>query len=126
MKKMFFALVVLFSMTFVFNLTAQNKKKVVGLWKYEVAQAPYGYEKGTLEVKGLKKELSGEVKFNSGDIVKLQKMTISNDTLRANVYVDSENVDVVAKIGNTKMEGFVNTSMGKMILKADKVVENKK
>ena len=124
MKKIFFALVVLFS--FVFVLTAQNKKKAVGVWKYEVAQAPYGYERGTLEVKELKKEFSGEVKFNSGNSVKLQKMTLSNDTLRANLFVDSEYVDVVAKISNTKMEGFVNTSMGKMTLKADKVVENKK
>ena len=124
MKKIFFALVVLFS--FVFVLTAQNKKKAVGVWKYEVAQAPYGYERGTLEVKNLKNVFSGEVKFNSGNSVKLQKMTLSNDTLRANLFVDSEYVDVVAKISNTKMEGFVNTSMGRMSLKADKVVENKK
>ena len=126
MKKIIFALVVLFSMTFVFNLTAQNKNKAVGVWKYEVAQAPYGYEKGTLEIKELKNELMGEVKFNSGNSVKLQKMTMSNDTLRAKVLVESESVDVVAKLSQTKMEGSVNTSMGKMSLKADKVVENKK
>ena len=124
MKKMIFALVILLSMTFV--LTAQNKKKVVGVWKYEVAQAPYGYETGTLEVKELKNELSGEVKFNSGNSVKLQKMTLSNDTLRANAFVDSETVNIIAKISNTKMEGSVNTSMGKLSLKADKVIENKK
>ena len=126
MKKVFLVLVVLFSIGFVFSLTAQNKKKAIGVWKYEVSQAPYGYDKGTLEIKEHEKELSGVVKFNSGNSVQLQKVTMINDTLRANVFVDSENVDIVAKINTTKMEGSVNTSMGKMNLKADKVVENKK
>ena len=126
MKKIFLALVVLFSAVSLFSLTAQNNKKVVGVWKYEVSQAPYGYDKGTLEVKELKNVFSGEIKFNSGNSVTLQKVTLSNDTLRANVFVDSESVDIVAKINNTKMEGTVNTSMGKMSLKADKVAENKK
>ena len=126
MKKVNLALIVLFSAVSLFSLTAQNNKKVVGVWKYEVSQAPYGYDKGTLEVKELKNVFSGEVKFNSGNSVTLQKVSMSNDTLRANVYVDSESVDIVAKINNTKMEGTVNTSMGKMSLKADKVIENKK
>ena len=126
MKKVYLALIVLFSAVSLFSLTAQNNKKVVGVWKYEVSQAPYGYDKGTLEVKELKNVFSGEIKFNSGNSVTLQKVTLSNDTLRANVFVDSESVDIVAKINNTKMEGTVNTSMGKMSLKADKVIENKK
>ena len=126
MKKVYLALIVLFSAVSLFSLTAQNNKKAVGVWKYEVSQAPYGYDKGTLEVKELKNVFSGEVKFNSGNSVTLQKVSMSNDTLRANVYVDSESVDIVAKINNTKMEGTVNTSMGKMSLKAEKVIENKK
>ena len=126
MKKMFFALVVLFSIASVFSLTAQNNKKAVGVWKYEVSQAPYGYDKGTLEIKELKNDFSGVVNFNSGNSVKMQKVTMSNDTLRANLFVDSESVDIVAKISNTKMEGTVNTSTGRMSLKADKVVESKK
>ena len=51
---------------------------------------------------------------------------MSNDTLRANVFVDSESVDIVAKITNTKMDGFANSSQGRMSLKAEKVIENKK
>ncbi|MGV8964067.1 MAG: hypothetical protein ACOH2V_11905 [Candidatus Saccharimonadaceae bacterium] len=125
MKKLLFTLFVVFSISLVFNLTAQNKKKAIGVWKYEVAQAPYGYDKGTLEIKDHKNEFSGVIKFNSGNSVELQKISMSNDTLRANVFVDSENVSIVAKISNSKMEGFVNTSMGNMSLKADKVVENK-
>lgn len=125
MKKIIFALVVVFSMVFVFSLTAQNKKKAAkGVWKYEIEQAPYGYDKGTLEIKEYEKEISGVVNFNSGYSVQLQKMTMSNDTLRAYIFVDSESIDIVAKIGKTKMEGTANSSMGRMNFKADKVVEN--
>lgn len=49
-----------------------------------------------------------------------------NDTIWANVYVESENVEIVAKISNSKMKGSVNTSMGVMSLEADKVVDSKK
>ena len=126
MKKITFVLIVVFSMVSLFSLTAQNNKNAIGVWKYEVADAPYGYDKGTLEIKELKKEFSGVVNFNSGNSVELQKVTMSNDTLRANVLVDSEYIDIVAKISNAKMEGSVNTSMGKLYLKADKVVELKK
>ena len=40
MKKMFYAFVILFTTTSVLTLTAQNKKSVVGKWKYEVTEAP--------------------------------------------------------------------------------------
>ena len=48
-----------------------------------------------------------------------------NDTIWANVYVDAENVEIVAKINKSKMKGSVNTSMGAMSLEADKVVDAK-
>ena len=125
MKKFFYASVILFTMTSVFGLSAQNKKAAVGKWKYEVAQAPYGYNKGVIEIKEVKDKLTGEVNFSSGQDVKLQKLTMRNDTIWANVYVDAENVEIVAKINKSKMKGSVNTSMGAMSLEADKVVETK-
>lgn len=125
MKKMFFAFVILFTTTFVFTLSAQNRKSVVGKWKYEVAEAPYGYTEGTIEIKALKETLTGEVNFNSGQVVKMQKLTMRNDTIWGSMYVDSENVKLTAKISNSKMKGSVNTSMGEMSLKADKVVDKK-
>ena len=120
---MFYAFVVLFTTVCVFGVSAQDKNKPVGKWKYEVEQAPYGYNKGTLEIKKQKEALMGELNFSSGNGVKLQKLTMRNDTIWANAYVDSEYIEIVAKISNSKMEGLVDTSMGKMIFKADKVVE---
>ena len=124
MKKVLYAIIFLFTMTSVFALSAQNKK-AVGKWKYEVAQAPYGYSNGVLEIKQEKDKLTGQVNFSSGEDLKLQKLTMRNDTLRANVYVESENVEIIAKISNSKMKGSVNTSMGVMSLEADKVIETK-
>lgn len=125
MKKVFYAAIALFAITSVFGLSAQNKKAAVGKWKYEVAQAPYGYNKGILEIKEVKDKLTGEVNFISGEDLKLQKLTMRNDTIWASVYVDSENVKIVAKINKSKMKGSVQTSMGVMNLEADKVVETK-
>ena len=125
MKKLFYAFVILFITASGLTLSAQNQKDVVGNWKYEVAQAPYGYNEGTIEIKNLKDKLIGEVNFHSGQAVKMQKLTMRNDTIWANIYVDSENVQLIAKISNSKMKGSVNTSMGEMTLKADKIVEPK-
>lgn len=129
MRKMFYAIVVLFTISSVFALSAQTKKKAVGKWKYEVAQAPYGYTNGVLEIKetkDAKDALTGEVRFSTGEDLKLQKLTMRNDTIWGNMYVDSENVKIVATITDLKMKGSVHTSMGIMNLEADKVVDAKK
>lgn len=125
MKKVFYAIVILSTMTSLFGLSAQNHKSAVGKWKYEVVQAPYGYNKGVLEIKEVKDKLVGEVNFGSGQDMKLQKLTMRNDTIWANMFVDSENIEIVAKINKSKMKGTVNTSMGVIGLEADKVVEAK-
>lgn len=123
MKQFNLFLMLFFACTFVSLTNAQVKvgKKVVGDWKYEAAQAPYGYDKGVISIKEQKDALSGDVKFDSGYSVKLQSVSFKNDTLRISVYVESEYVDVVTKVTGNKMEGTVNSSMGKMAIKADKV-----
>lgn len=126
MKKIIYAVVILVAMTSLSDAHAQTKKKAVGKWKYEVAQAPYGYNKGVLEIKETKDALTGEVSFSSGEELKLQKLTMRNDTIWGNLYVDSEDVKIVATISNLKMKGSVHTSsMGVMSLEADKVVDSK-
>lgn len=123
--KVFYATIVLFAITSVFGLGAQNQKAAVGKWKYDVPQAPYGYNKGVLEIKEVKDKLTGEVTFSSGQDMKLQKLTMRNDTIWANMYVDSESIEIVAKIDKSTMKGSVHTSMGVIGLEAEKVVEVK-
>lgn len=115
-----------FVLTFGFNLIAQNKASVVGNWKYEVPQAPYGYEKGNINFSEKENVLSGDLVFNSGYSVTLNNVTLKNDTLSANVYVEGERVSIVAKVLKNTLNGTVDTSMGKMNLKAEKVETDKK
>ena len=77
-------------------------------------------------MKETKDALTGEVTFTSGQSTKLQKRTMRNDTIWANVYVYGENVEIEAKISELKMTGLVDTSIGVLSLKADKVVDAKK
>ena len=125
MKKIILATIVLFAITSLFGLSAQNQKAAVGKWKYDVPQAPYGYNKGVLEIKEVKDKLSGEVTFSSGQDLKLQKLTMRNDTIWVNMIVDSENIEIIAKINKSTMKGNVHTSMGVIGLEAEKVVEVK-
>lgn len=128
MKKILVVLFLMVACGFAVQLNAQVKgaKKVVGDWKYEVAQAPYGYNKGTISIAEQKNVLSGEVKFDSGYSVKLQDVSLQNDTLKMGVYVESEFVNVITKLKGNKMEGTVDSSQGKMPIKADKILPTPK
>jgi hypothetical protein len=121
MKKIF-TLILLFCFSIAFtNVTAQNSKPVVGEWKYKVAQAPYGYDTGVISLKEVEKKLTGEIIFDSGYKVKLQSVDFKNDTLRVGVYVDSEYVNILSRVKGKKLEGTVDSSMGKMDLTAEKL-----
>ncbi len=109
-----------------FNVNAQSLKTVVGEWKYSVPQAPYGYEKGVISLTEKDKALSGDLIFDSGYKVKLSSVSLKADTLRLGVYVESEYVTVVSKVKGNKMDGTVDSSQGKMTLKADKIAPDEK
>lgn len=121
MKKLLLAITLLVVVSASGTAAAQNKNAVGGSWKYEVAQAPYGYEKGNIVITAQKNLFSGDVNFDSGYSVKLQDVTWKNDTLRANASVEGESINIVAKVVKNNMTGTVDTSMGKMGLKAEKI-----
>ena len=122
MRKVLIVFVLIISTGVFVSVNAQSAKSVVGEWKYSVPQAPYGYEKGVISLTEKEKELSGEVVFDSGYKVKLSSAALKADTLKLRVYVESEYVTVVSKIKGNKMEGTVDSSQGKMELKAEKIV----
>lgn len=107
-------------------IVAQGKNPVVGNWNYEVSQAPYGYDKGKISLSMEKEVLKGDVSFQSGYSVVLQNVTLKNDTLRAKVFIDGENVSITARINKNNMTGSVDSSMGRMALKAQKIVATDK
>lgn len=120
MNKIFLIFAIIFAASISFQAEAQNKK-VTGEWKYEVAQAPYGYNKGVISFAEQKKELSGKVKFNSGYSVDLTNISYKEGVLKAEVFIEGENVKLASAIKGDEMTGTVDSSMGKMNLKAKKV-----
>ncbi|MDO5524127.1 MAG: hypothetical protein Q4G48_08815 [Bacteroidia bacterium] len=126
MRKLFVIFGWLFIAGIFFGVNAQSNKTVVGEWKYSVPQAPYGYEKGVISLVEKEKTLSGDLIFDSGYKVKLSSVSLKADTLRMGVYVESEYVAVVSKVKGNKMEGTVDSSQGKMNLKAEKIVPDEK
>lgn len=97
-------------------------KDVVGSWKYEVAGAPYGYEKGTLVFAEKEGKLVGEVKFADGYKIEMKEVKIEEGGIvKCGLYVDYEYISVKVKLEGTKMTGSVNTPDGELKLKADKL-----
>lgn len=98
----------------------QDYKGLVGEWKFEVPSAPYGYEKGMLSFFEKDNKLEGEVKFGEGNKIKLTNLRYAKDSLKCNLYVDNEYVDVKAKVEGKKIRGVANTSIGEMNFAAEK------
>lgn len=98
----------------------QGNNDVVGNWKYEVAGAPAGYEKGVMVFTEKEGKLAGEVKFADGYKIELKDVTYADGVVKCGLYVDYEYVSVKAKIEGTKMTGTVNTPEGEMKLAAEK------
>lgn len=128
MKRLFLIFTLVFATGYLFDGFAQEavNKTIVGSWKYEVSQAPYGFESGTIIISKDKENLLGEVNFVSGYSVKLQNLSLKSDTLRAAANVEGENISITAKMVKNKLQGKVDTSMGVMGIKADRVVPTSK
>ena len=122
MKKLFvFALFILIaSLTSNATLVSDNND-VEGEWKFEVTNAPYGYQKGVIRIVENENELSGEVKFADGYKIKLKEVVCEGNSLKIGLYVDYEYVSVKATVNNDEIKGTVVTSGGDMNFTAEKV-----
>jgi hypothetical protein len=98
----------------------QDYKGLVGEWKFEVPTAPYGYEKGMLYFFEKDNKLEGEVNFGDNYKIKLANLRYAGDSLKCNLYVDNEYVDVKAIVEGEKIRGVANTSIGEMNFTAEK------
>ena len=125
MKKTVVLLIVILLNGFIHFVGAQNNKSSKNVWKYEVAQAPYGYKKGRLILTYDKDVLIGEVEVNSGYKIKMNKVSLVNDTLKGRVYIDNELVNLKGNVKDSIIIGTVDTSMGVLKFKAIKDVSSK-
>ena len=122
MKKLFVLsfLVVMFSGA-VSAITGENNSKVVGEWKFESPDAPYGYTKGSIVIEEKEGKLSGYVKFSDGYKVDMKNASFSDGVLKSGIYIDYELVKLEATLNGNKMKGTADSSEGKLSFTAQKV-----
>ncbi|WP_319480454.1 hypothetical protein [uncultured Draconibacterium sp.] len=114
---------------FVFALTANfvnaterpSNKDIVGEWKYDAPNAPYGYNVGNFVFEEQEGNLKGYVKFEGNNKVDLQNITYKDDVLKFGLYVDYDYVSLKINVEGEEMKGIVNTPEGEMPITAKKV-----
>jgi hypothetical protein len=120
MKKLLTIVFILAIASTVFASAGENKKDIIGEWKYKVPTAPYGYQKGSLIINEKEGKLVGEVKFEDGYKVELKNLTYEEGTFKCGLYIDYDYISVDTKVTGNEMKGNVNTPEGKMNMTAEK------
>ncbi|MBT3383150.1 MAG: hypothetical protein HN778_15830 [Prolixibacteraceae bacterium] len=100
---------------------AQGNKDIVGEWKFESPNAPYGYDKGSFIFSEKEGKLVGEIKFAEGYKMELKEVTFSDDELNCNLYVDYNLVKLKGKIEGKKLTGTADSPEGALPFTAEKV-----
>lgn len=106
------------------SLSAENKQSenaLLGEWKFECPNAPYGYTTGSIFLTKKEGKLAGQVKFSDGYKIDLKNVNFSEGTFKSGIYVDYEYVGLKATIDGTKMKGTADSSEGKLPFTASKV-----
>ena len=105
---------------------AADNSAVVGSWKCAVIDVPYEYSNSLITLIEKEGKLTGTVKFDSGEEVKITTVKYTNSQLVLSLYVEGYSITVDGKVAGTKITGTADTPDGKVNFTATKVVEKKK
>lgn len=122
MKKILFKLMLLIAVVvFVHGqLLADTKSKpILGEWLYEVSEAPYGYEKGTLIFAEKEGQILCTVKLESGELA-VNNLKIEKEKITFSVTVEGSPVNVELKLEKDKLTGKVDSPEGPKTMSAVK------
>jgi hypothetical protein len=126
MKKVFF-MIVLFG--FIYQIArpvAAADSTVIGSWKCAVIDVPYEYSNSVITIIEKEGKLTGSVKFDSGEEIKIDTIKYTNSQLVLSLYVEVDLITLDGKVAGTEITGTVDTPDGKVAFTATKVVEKKK
>lgn len=120
MKKQLFALM-LFASIVLFpssKLEAEVKSKpILGEWLYEVSDAPYGYEKGSLIFSEKEGKTICVIKLEAGELA-VNDLKIEKEKVSFSTTVDGNPINVELKLEKNKLTGKVDTPEGPKMLTA--------
>jgi hypothetical protein len=126
MKKTLFVIMLLGFIYQVAKPVSVDNSAVIGAWKCAVLDAPYEYSNSTITFLEKDGKLTGTVKFDSGEEVKLSTIKYTSPQLLLTLYVEGYSITVDGKVAGSKITGTVDTPDGKINFTATKVVEKKK
>jgi len=102
------------------QLQAKNKiKQILGEWTYEVSDAPYGYEKGSLIFSEVKGQTVCVIKVEAGELA-VSDLKIVKDKLTFSTLVEGNLINVELLCEKNKMTGKADTPEGPKTLTAVK------
>lgn len=127
MKKVFFIIMLLgFIYQIAKPVSAADNGTILGPWKCAVVDVPYEYSNSTITFNEKEGKLTGIVKFESGEEIKLATVKYTNSQLVLTLIVEGYEITVDGKVTGTKITGTADTPDGKVNFTATKVVEKKK
>lgn len=125
MKKLCLVFFSVFALMLLNSLSVQaedKNKKLIGEWIYQVTEAPYGYEKGSLIFSKKDGKTTGLVKLETGELP-LSELKIENDSIRFVAYIDGSPINVKLKLTENKLIGTVDSPEGPKVIVAEKKKE---
>jgi hypothetical protein len=126
MKKVLFIIVLLGFIFPVAKPATADNSAVIGAWKCAVIDVPYEYSNSVITFIEKEGKLTGSVKFDSGEEVKITTVKFTNSQLVLSLYVEGYSITVDGKVAGTKITGTVDTPDGKVNFTATKAPEKKK
>ncbi len=122
MKKHFFTLLILITAYAFssFQLQAEEKNKpLIGEWVYQVSDAPYGYEKGSIIFSEKEGITVCVIKLEAGEL-QASNLKIENKKITFTTYVDGSPINVELVREKDKLSGTVDSPEGPKTLTAEK------
>ncbi len=102
------------------QLRAEVKNKsILGEWVYEVSDAPYGYEKGSLIFAEKDGQMTCTIKLEAGELA-ASDLKIENNKISFVTSVDGSPINVVLTHEKGKLTGKVDSPEGPKTITASK------
>lgn len=121
MKNVFaFLLMLALSSSFTLDLSAQDSKKVIGDWSFNVPQSEYYYQKGTLTIYEQESLLKGSVTFTSGEKATLEHVKFEKDELTFELSVEYELIKVTMNLKENMLKGVVQVEGSELPITAER------
>jgi len=98
-------------------MTAIKSVPILGEWLYEVSEAPYGYEKGSLTFSETNGQISCLIKIEAGELA-VSNLNIEKDIVKFSTMIDGSDINIVLKLENDKLIGTVDSPEGQKTLTA--------